>query len=194
MFEFEHLDRTYFCRFKQTITMITKITEEENKVEIILSGEGIATIDWGDSSPNDTHTLDLRTEFRHTYTTANTYTITVTGSTVTELHCLHNQLTSLDVSKNTALEYLDCSDNQLTNLDVSKNIALEILMCSANKLTCLDVRKNTSLIKLYCQNNQITTLYLNKDTVFRGGRLNCYNNPIKLSEIFNPKQPPEPEK
>ncbi|MBQ7009237.1 MAG: leucine-rich repeat domain-containing protein, partial [Ruminococcus sp.] len=43
-----------------------------------------------------------------------------------------NQLTSLDVSKNTALTYLDCDDNQLTSLDVSKNTALEELYCYNN--------------------------------------------------------------
>ena len=39
-------------------------------------------------------------------------------------------LTSLDVSKNTALTYLDCSHNDLTSLDVSKNTALTYLDCT----------------------------------------------------------------
>ena len=51
------------------------------------------------------------------------------------LYCDHNQLTSLDVSKNVALRELSCYDNQLTSLDVSKNAALEILWCYDNKLT-----------------------------------------------------------
>ena len=46
---------------------------------------------------------------------------------LTELKCLFNQLTELDVSKNTALEYLYCYDNQLKSLDVSKNTALKWL-------------------------------------------------------------------
>ena len=37
---------------------------------------------------------------------------------------MYNQLTTLDVSKNTALTDLDCDNNQLTTLDVSKNTAL----------------------------------------------------------------------
>ncbi|MDO4225174.1 MAG: hypothetical protein Q4C75_04720, partial [Bergeyella zoohelcum] len=34
---------------------------------------------------------------------------------ITELYCYNNQLTSLDVSKNTALTSLGCSSNQLTS-------------------------------------------------------------------------------
>ncbi len=44
----------------------------------------------------------------------------------------HNQLTSLDVSKNTALTELDCSDNQLTSLDINKNTDLTYLVCCNN--------------------------------------------------------------
>ena len=41
-----------------------------------------------------------------------------------ELFCESNQLTSLDVSKNTDLKYLTCYDNHLTSLDLSNNPAL----------------------------------------------------------------------
>ncbi|NQU88671.1 MAG: hypothetical protein HQ541_23255, partial [Mariniphaga sp.] len=53
--------------------------------------------------------------------------------------CSSNQITSLDVSNNFALEWLDCGENNLTSLDVSKNIALTGLRCSGNQLTSLDV-------------------------------------------------------
>ena len=55
----------------------------------------------------------------------------------------------------TALTTLECSGNQLTTLDVSKNTKLTYLSCSNNQLTTLDVSKNTALTKLYCQGNQI---------------------------------------
>ena len=64
------------------------------------------------------------------------------------LQCSSNQLTSIDVSKNTMLERLWCYDNQLTTLDVSKNTMLERLWCYDNQLTTLDVSKNTKLTKL----------------------------------------------
>ncbi len=51
------------------------------------------------------------------------------------LSCSDNQLTTLDVSKNTALNYLNCNNNQLTTLDVSNNIELEYLYCIYNFLS-----------------------------------------------------------
>ena len=72
---------------------------------------------------------------------------------LTELYCLSNQLTSLDVSANTALTELYCYYNQLESLDVSANTALTELECDDNQLTSLDVSANTALTELYCENN-----------------------------------------
>lgn len=49
-----------------------------------------------------------------------------------KLDCKYNNLTRLDVSKNTKLTKLYCALNQLTSLDLSKNTALTILGCSGN--------------------------------------------------------------
>jgi hypothetical protein len=40
------------------------------------------------------------------------------------LECEENQLTSLDLSKNTKLTYLICNWNQLTTLNISANVDL----------------------------------------------------------------------
>ena len=45
------------------------------------------------------------------------------------LSCQGNQLTTLDISNNTALVWLECYNNQLTAVDVSKNTALRALYC-----------------------------------------------------------------
>ena len=58
----------------------------------------------------------------------------------------------------TALTYLDCSINQLTRLDLSKNTALTHLYCPSNKLTSLDVSKNTDLTTLRCYDNKLISL------------------------------------
>lgn len=50
-----------------------------------------------------------------------------------KLDCKNNNLTRLDVSKNTKLTKLYCEFNQLTSLDLSKNTALDTLDCSGNK-------------------------------------------------------------
>jgi len=41
------------------------------------------------------------------------------------LLCHSNQLSALEISNNTALEWLRCNDNYLTSLDISNNIALQ---------------------------------------------------------------------
>ena len=63
-------------------------------------------------------------------------------------------LTSLDLSKNTALSRLECySCYALTTLDVSNNTALTYLECgSCSALTALDLSKNTALTYLSCTN------------------------------------------
>ncbi|MBQ7155592.1 MAG: leucine-rich repeat domain-containing protein [Synergistaceae bacterium] len=69
---------------------------------------------------------------------------------LTELDCFSNQLTTLDVSRNTSLTTLYCADNNLTTLDVSHNTALTWLWCPGNQLTMLDVSHNTALTTLGC--------------------------------------------
>ena len=59
-----------------------------------------------------------------------------------------------------ALEYLICSNNQLSALDMSKNTALKDLSCYENQLTVLDVSGCTALTSLSCDKNQLTALDL----------------------------------
>ena len=100
---------------------------------------------------------------------------------LTNLQCYKNQLTSLDVSKNTELTYLYCFNNQLTSLDVSKNTKLTTLFCSNNQLTSLDVSKNTELTSLNCLGNQLTSLDVSKNTKLI--LLNCYNNQLTSLDV-----------
>ncbi len=63
---------------------------------------------------------------------------------LTRLLCQNNQLTTLDVSKNTVLTELYCNDNQLTALDVGKNTALDVLYCYNNQLTWLNLKNGNN--------------------------------------------------
>ncbi|REG98995.1 RCC1 domain-containing protein [Flavobacterium aquicola] len=89
---------------------------------------------------------------------------------LTDLYCNQNQLTALNVSKNTFLKTLDCNNNKIETLDVSKNIALDTLSSYSNRLTALDVKINKALKKLDCGSNQISTLDVsaNTDLIFLG--------------------------
>jgi len=75
-----------------------------------------------------------------------------------KLYCNSNNLTSLDVSKNTLLTILNCQDNLISNLDISNNTDLTYLNCLNNHLATLDVSKDTLLTILKCQYNLISNL------------------------------------
>ena len=79
------------------------------------------------------------------------------------LKCYNNSLTTLDLSKNKALELLYCNNNQLTSLDVSNNKALKILDCSRNCIrgegmtTLVNSLPSTTSGTLYFYNNETST-------------------------------------
>ena len=75
-----------------------------------------------------------------------------------------NNLMSLDLNQNIALEHLNCSYNNLSYLDVSQNIALEYLNCANNELYLLNANQNFNLTYLKCSNNHIPYLDLSQDT------------------------------
>ena len=97
------------------------------------------------------------------------------------LRCYNNQLTKLDVSKNTQLKYLWCYNNQLTELDVSKNIQLTAVVCWNNQLTKLDVSKNMQMTILYCYNNQLKSLDVSKNAKLMS--LHCDNNQLTKLDV-----------
>ena len=92
------------------------------------------------------------------------------------LDCSYNQLSLLDVSKNTTLKKLICDHNNLTSLKVSENAALTHLNCSGNKITTLDVSKNINLIDLDCSYNSLESLDLSTNTKLTG--VSCINNQL----------------
>ena len=149
------------------ISYVTMTTAKIRYVSILLSG-GTVTIDWGDETDTETYSLPMSTStykiISHSYANSNSYFITLTGDTIIGLQCLNNQLTELDVSKNSKLIDLNCSSNQLKSLDLSKNTKLRGLSCILNQLTKLDVSKNIELKYLKCGGNQFTSTAL--DSLF----------------------------
>ena len=99
------------------------------------------------------------------------------------LSCQNNNLTSLDVSSNTALIYLYCFNNNLTSLDLSNNTDLKGLLCQNNNLTSLDVSSNTMLDNFYCENNNLTSLDFSNNTVL--SQLICFNNNLTSLDLSN---------
>ncbi|MFH1743566.1 MAG: hypothetical protein ABIH23_31570 [bacterium] len=100
---------------------------------------------------------------------------------VTRIDCSYNQITSLEVSQNTALTFLMCGGNQLTNLDISRNTLLERLSCFDNQLTSLDVSQNTLLKEIRCLKNQIESLDVSTNTVLED--LDCRDNRLTVLNV-----------
>lgn len=81
------------------------------------------------------------------------------NSKLKELRYIKNENTEIDLSKNLDLEFLDLNDNKLTNLDVSKNVLLYYIGIDSNNLTSFDTSQNSNLTVFRCTNNKLE--YLN---------------------------------
>jgi hypothetical protein len=96
-----------------------------------------------------------------------------------------NELTELDVCKDTTLQSLSCSDNHLTALDVSKNIALVQLYCNNNKLTFLKVfEKSSVLTDISCTGNLISACGM--DSLYRSLPVRSAEKKGNLYIVDNP--------
>ena len=102
---------------------------------------------------------------------------------LTTLNCEFNQLTSIDLSSNTALNSFYCDGNQLTSLDVSNNRALTSLSCGRNQLTSIDVSNSAELKALKCEDNQLTSLDVSNNTALT--TLSFFNNQLTSIDLSN---------
>ncbi len=76
----------------------------------------------------------------------------------------------------TSLATLACNSNQLNSLNLTENLALEILYCGGNQLSSLDISENLGLRKLYCSHNNLSQLNTINNPLLED--LACYNNPL----------------
>ena len=102
---------------------------------------------------------------------------------LTDLFCKNNELTSLNVTNNTALTQLICENNQLTSLDLSNNIVLDELQCQFNLFTSLDFSNNIDLGYLICSDNQLTNLDVSQNIAL--SVLICENNQLSNLDVTN---------
>lgn len=98
---------------------------------------------------------------------------------LSRLECHSNLLTSIDVSKNVALERLVLNGTQLTELDLSSNTALKYLLCGRNSFSTVDLGNNSELEQCYLFNNNLESLDVSKNTKLTV--LDCEGN--KLSGL-----------
>ena len=97
-----------------------------------------------------------------------------------QFDCSSLNLTSIDLSNNTALKSLNCSDNSLTNLDLSNLTELEVLSCGYNNLTSLELNSE-ALTYLSCHENDLPDLDIASTNSLEG--LTCFNNNLTSLDI-----------
>lgn len=101
-----------------------------------------------------------------------------------DLNCANNNLNSLDLRNNTALEILDCSGNSLlAELNVSKNAELTYLNCESDSIDNLSLSRNTKLTYLNCESNGVLALSLRRNTEL--SELICSGNHLTELDLSN---------
>ncbi len=90
------------------------------------------------------------------------------------LVCDGNNLTSLPISANTALELLNFSDNAVSSVDLMNFTNLKKLYCRRNNLTALNVMYNAELTYIDCESNNLASLTVRRNPKLQ--TLICYDN------------------
>lgn len=102
---------------------------------------------------------------------------------ITKLNCYGNNISELDVSRNTNLVELRCGKNKLSTLDLSKNTKLTMVSCYDNKLTKLVLPVNTKLTQLDCHSNKLSKLVFAEGTSI--ANLDCSRNELQQLDLTN---------
>lgn len=176
-----------FTPSKEKKGKINMSVRNRKNIAFSLSGNGKATIDWGDGSAKEVVILrsDEYVTIKHCYSESSTHTISINGDKITAIDCKDSNLSYLDVSNNKELTWLDCSNNQLINLDV-RNTDLKVLWCNNNQLTGLNIDKNAHLTELYCHSNYLKKLNLTNNKALV--RLNCSQNQLINLDLSENKE------
>jgi hypothetical protein len=138
---------------------------------------GLPNLEWLRVCDNGLTSISLSDLPKLTYLNVEGNDLTSLNLTVTslkELQCNNNSLTTLDVRNLTSLEGLYCSGNKLTLLDVRGMASLKYLNCYHNRLTALDLTGCTALQWLDCSKNELTSLNIAGTAI--ASNINCYHN------------------
>lgn len=152
-----------------TVKFTAETSDTEREVNVALSAPGKVSIDWGDGVKKETNIEAAFDGWNQTAITGKvTGEVKIYADNLVYLECPSKVdgagITSIDLSKATALEQLFLSGNKLTTLDVTHNTALKRLEPQNNKLTALDITKNTALERLDVTNNLISSIDFTKNT------------------------------
>lgn len=83
-------------------------------------------------------------------------------TSLTILHCLDNNLDSLNLSGLNSLVTMTCHENNIIILDIIALTSLAYLNCRNNNISILEVAALTSLVTFYCQDNGMDETNIDK--------------------------------
>lgn len=118
--------------------------------------EGEYTLDWGNAK---TFKGKLHTKATRIQGNTEGQDLTIYGN-IAVLECSNNQLTSLDVTKLSALTHLISRKNFVRMLDVSANLELKFIYIQDSPLEKLDLANNSKIDSLILTNNRLKELTL----------------------------------
>ena len=120
-------------------TPFTFTTTHVGALSLYLAGTGIVTIDWGDGSATEQHSLGSRALYPHTFA-AGTHEVTIYGAAaVTRFECQFGDITDVDFEQLINIEFIELSVNQLTALQTySTWTKLRFIELQLNPITSLD--------------------------------------------------------
>lgn len=102
---------------------------------------------------------------------------------ISNLLCNNNNLTSIDLTNNTALQILRVNNNSLLTLDLSNLTNLTTLHCYENNLTSLDISHNANLTDCYANSNNIISIDASMNSSLSA--LHCDNNNLVSLNVAN---------
>lgn len=92
------------------------------------------------------------------------------------LHCEHNDITELDLSRNTQISYLQLGYNKLTSLNLRGIGSLGFFKCDNNQLTGLDLSDSKGMCWFSAMNNNLQSMnFFNHHNL---QYVNLYNNQL----------------
>lgn len=83
---------------------------------------------------------------------------------LTDLNLSDNNISSIELTKNTKIKNLLLSNNGISSIDLTKNTNLENLYLDGNNISSLNLTNNTNLLVLNINKNKISSLDLTKNT------------------------------
>ncbi len=144
----------------------------------------------GDMGIADATALENMTSLKSLYINGNELTsLDVSGNTaLITLYCQGNSDLST-LTLNTAIQYLQCDNCNLSTLSIHECTALNTLICHNNELTELNTLTNTQLRELNCAANHLASLDLSGNSLLRSITTNYMtgDQTVTASATFNGK-------